>query len=232
MAPDGSSLRVSYGLLNLTHRDGHEQPKPLEPGRWYQVRLQLNDIAHAFPAGHRIRLAVSTSYWPRVWPSPEPVTLTLYTGTSRLRLPVRTPRAEDASLADFAEPESAPPGAHRVLSPARRARVLKQDVATGQTVVETVKDRGRAHLQDIDLTIGAAATDRYALMGDDPLSARHENAYRVAMERGDWKVRTEADTVMTCTKEDFLLSARLDAYEGDTRIFSRSWSRRIPRDGT
>ena len=60
VAPDGASLRVSYGLLNLTHRDGHEHPEPLEPGRRYPVRLQLNDAAHAFPAGHRIRLALST----------------------------------------------------------------------------------------------------------------------------------------------------------------------------
>ena len=41
--PDGASLRVSYGVLNLTHRDGHETPQPLVPGERYQVRIQLND---------------------------------------------------------------------------------------------------------------------------------------------------------------------------------------------
>lgn len=35
VAPDGSSLRVSYGLLNLCHRDSHEFPQPLVPGRFY-----------------------------------------------------------------------------------------------------------------------------------------------------------------------------------------------------
>src|SRR3546814_11990778 len=83
VAPDGSSLRVSYGLLNLTHRDSHETPTPLEPGRRYKVRVKLNDIAHAFPAGHRIRVAVSHAYWPIAWPSTEPVALTLHTGVSR-----------------------------------------------------------------------------------------------------------------------------------------------------
>src|SRR4029453_7579693 len=77
VAPDGASLRVSYGLLNLTHRDGHEHPTPLEPGKRYRVRVPLNDIAHAFPAWHRVRIAVSSSYWPIAWPSPEPVTLTV-----------------------------------------------------------------------------------------------------------------------------------------------------------
>jgi putative CocE/NonD family hydrolase len=64
--PDGVSSLVSYGVLNLTHREGHEWPEPLEPGTFYPVRVQLNDIAHAFPAGSRIRLALSTAYWPIV----------------------------------------------------------------------------------------------------------------------------------------------------------------------
>ena len=33
VAPDGAATRVSYGLLNLTHRDGHEHPEPLTPGQ-------------------------------------------------------------------------------------------------------------------------------------------------------------------------------------------------------
>ena len=84
VAPDGASLRVTYGLLNLTHRASHEHPEPLEPGRRYPMRLQLNDVAHAFPAGHRIRLALSTTYWPIAWPSPEAATVTVSTAGSRL----------------------------------------------------------------------------------------------------------------------------------------------------
>ena len=33
VSPDGSSLRVSYAVLNLTHRNGHEAPAPLVPGK-------------------------------------------------------------------------------------------------------------------------------------------------------------------------------------------------------
>ena len=100
VAPDGASTRVTYGVLNLTHRDSHEHPEPLEPGRMYRVRIQLNDIAHKFSPGHRIRLALSNSMWPIFWPSPEQVSLTLKGGT--LILPVRRPRDEDANLAPFA----------------------------------------------------------------------------------------------------------------------------------
>ena len=86
VAPDGSSTLVTYGLLNLTHRDGHEHPQALVPGRMYRVEIALNDIAQAFPAGHRIRLALATSHWPIAWPSPEMATLlALDRGTARCR---------------------------------------------------------------------------------------------------------------------------------------------------
>ena len=98
IAPDGASTRVTYAVLNLTHRDSHEKPRALKPGKAYTVRVQMNDIAHAFPAGHRIRLAISTCYWPLAWPAPEAATLTLTTGASTLTLPVRAPRAVVALL--------------------------------------------------------------------------------------------------------------------------------------
>ncbi len=61
VAPDGVSSRISYGVLNLCHRDGHEAPAPLEPGRWFRVRLALDDLGENVPAGHRLRLGLSTS---------------------------------------------------------------------------------------------------------------------------------------------------------------------------
>ncbi|HXH03648.1 MAG TPA: CocE/NonD family hydrolase, partial [Candidatus Competibacteraceae bacterium] len=70
VAADGASARVSYGVFNLTHRDSHADPTALEPGRRYRAVFRLNDCAHAFPAGHRLRLALSTAYWPLVWPAP------------------------------------------------------------------------------------------------------------------------------------------------------------------
>ena len=58
--PSGESLRVSYGVLNLTHRESHEQPALLAIGERYRVRIQLNDAGSVFPAGHKVRLAIST----------------------------------------------------------------------------------------------------------------------------------------------------------------------------
>ena len=42
--PDGASERVSYGLLNLTHRESHEHPSALQPGRRYRVRVRPSHL--------------------------------------------------------------------------------------------------------------------------------------------------------------------------------------------
>ena len=91
VAPDGASTLIARGVLNLTHREGHDRVVPLVPGEPVTVRVPMQSTAYAVPAGHALRLAVSPTYWPWIWPSPEPVTLTVVSGgASRLELPVRS----------------------------------------------------------------------------------------------------------------------------------------------
>ena len=233
VAPHGSSTRVSYGLLNLSHREGHERPEPLEPGRRYQVRLRLNDIAHAFPRGHRIRLAVSTSYWPMVWPSPEPATLSLFPGGSRLELPVRPPRREDDELRPFAPPEQGP--THTRLRPARFRRSIERDLATEETVQVVEEDGGElegaalARVDAIDLEMGTQVSRRYRITEHDPLAARAEVRHETLLRRDGWEVKVETRTELTSDAEEFFLRAELRAWEGAELGFERKWDERIPR---
>jgi hypothetical protein len=228
--PDGASTRVTYTLFNLTHRDSHEHPAPLEPGKRYRVRIAMNHIAHAFLPGHRLRVALSTSYWPQMWPAPEPVTLTLHPGSSRLELPVRVPRAEDAGLAPFAPPVGAPPLDDEELRPGGTGRTVTTDVASGVTTVVMDKDSGGARLKAIDLAVDSAAVETYRVAVGDPASAAGHIAYRQSMTRGDWSVRTETRSTLKLTPTAFLVTAELDAYEGERRTFSTSESFAIPRD--
>jgi putative CocE/NonD family hydrolase len=94
VAPDGASTLVSWGMLNLTHRDSHEEPAPLEPGRRYRVTVQLRMMGYRLAAGHRWRVGISPTFARHAWPSPETVRLRLHAGAGcRLRLPLRTPQA-------------------------------------------------------------------------------------------------------------------------------------------
>ena len=229
VAPTGASTRVTYGLLNLMFREGFANPKPIAPGERYRVAVKLNDIAHAFPQGHRMRLAISTGYWPLVWPSPEPVRLALVAGASTLTIPVRAPRPEDERLPAFGPPESSPALAHVAEHPYRRSRSISRDVATGEVTIETIKDRGRYRLNDTGVTYSGKGVDRYHMRDGQPLSARIDSFYEIGLEGPGWHTRTECRTVVTATKAEFLVSASLDAYEGEARVFADTYSARVPR---
>ena len=230
VAPDGAATRVSYGLLNLTHRESHEHPTALQPGQRYRVRVQLNDVAQSFPAGHRIRLALSTAYWPIAWPAPEPVTLTLYAGASALTLPVRPPDPADAALPPLPAVETAPALPVTALGPARTERIVHHSVTGGNATLEWTQDSGPHRYDDIDLTVHTVAADRFTIRPDDPLSARAEVAWTVRLARGDWRVETRTRTVLTATRDTFELVAALEALEGDTPVHEQRWERSIPRD--
>jgi len=230
VAADGKATRVTYGLLNLTHRDGHAQPQPLVPGQGYRVRVRLNEVAQSFPAGHRIRLSLSTSYWPLAWPPPEPVQLTVRTGASAIRLPVRSTRELDGRLRGFEEPEAAPEQALTLLRPEEHQWRVLRDLAADVSTLEVVNDEGTYRVEDADLEVERRTTEWYTFANDDFASPRGETYCIRGFRRGDWAVRTVTRTVLTCDAEHFHIRAELDAFEGDTRVFSRNWSTRIRRD--
>jgi putative CocE/NonD family hydrolase len=200
--PTEESLRVSFGVLNLTHRDGHAEPTPLVPGQRYQVRIQLNDAGSTFPAGHRIRLGLSTTYWPMVWPAPEPATVTILGGA--LDFPVRPARAE--SLRPLPAPESAPPERPRQIRP------------------------GVVRFDRIGLEVGNEWKFSNDLRGDDPLSAVAEMSRITTIAREAWKARIEASMRMSCTRETFRLQASICAFDGATELCHRAWDESIKRD--
>jgi putative CocE/NonD family hydrolase len=203
----GESLRVSYGTLNLTHRDGHERPAPLAIGERYRMRIQLNDAGSVFPAGHRVRLALSTAYWPMIWPSPEKATLLISGGT--LDLPVRPPRAKDALLSPLPAPESAPP---------EKPTIIRR----GDMRIERI-DR-------IGLELGMQSKSYLHVEEDDPLSAVADLRRTWTMSREAWQIRTETQMRLSCTRDIFLLQGSLRAWEGANEVRRREWDRSIPRD--
>jgi putative CocE/NonD family hydrolase len=226
---DGTSALVSRGLLNLAHRESHEHPSPLEPGRRYEVRVPLDFTAYSFPAGHRLRVAVSPTYWPWAWPSPEPVTLTLHAG--RVELPERPARPEDADLPEFEEPEHSAPLRIEAVAAGPGGRSLRRDLGAG--VVEQVFDwdlGGSQRLVDIDLETSDASHTVYAIQEGDPLSASVRFHATSGMGRGDWHMRSEVTSAMTSDAKAFHVTTLLEVYEGAARIFARTWAQRFPRD--
>jgi len=230
VAPDGSVGRVTYGLLNLCHRQSHAEPTPLEPGRRYRVRLQLDDIGYGFAPGHRLRIALSTAYWPMAWPSPEAATLTIQAGRSSLELPLRPPEAGPPVALPPAE--SAPDADFAYLRAPANSRRVVQEVGSGETRVEILDDFGCERLAD-GLESDMVARETWTIRPADPLSARGETHWSTGYARGDWRVRTETRARLWADATHFQVEGELEAYEGEGAaerlVTKRRFRRRLRR---
>ena len=231
VAPDGASTLVTWGLLNLTHRDSHEAPEPAEPGKRYRVTVQLRMMGYQLAAGHRWRVSLSPTFTRHAWPSPELVQLTLFTGEGcRLRLPVRTPQPGDDALPAFEPAEISPPLAVARVRTSRRVHTVTQDHMDGWTTMTMESDEGRLRFLDNGLETDHRSIETFKVRDGDPLSTSEHIQTVIEFQRGDWRVRVETDSLMTADASHFHLSNQLDAYEGDVRVFRKSWTTAIPRD--
>jgi putative CocE/NonD family hydrolase len=232
VAPTGASALVTRGLLNLTHRQGHGSPERLVPGEPMAVTVRLRSMAYAFPAGHRIRLALSATYWPWAWPSPEPVTLTFLTGgASELVLPVRPPRADDAALRPFDVPEGPPPLEIEIVEPSQTGRRISYDVVAGRwKLVADLSYFGSFRIAESGLEYRERGRDTFTIVEREPLAAEAGSSWSIAIGRGGWQTRVETESRMTGDSDAFRVTNALEAYEGNTRVFAKAWQFSVPRD--
>lgn len=228
VAPDGVSHRISVAVLNLSHRSSHERPAPLTPGKRYRLRIKLDDVGYRVPEGHRLRVAISTEYWPMIWPARKPVTLTIHTGASCLELPVRRDAGQPpVSIAPTALPE--PAGFEYLRQPSSDRTVLR-DLISNETIIERTDDHGLKRFAGHGLEAGSSSSETYVMAGSDPLSARASTRWSTETGRGDWRVKTISTSSMRADETQFFLEAELVAFEGDKEVLRRQWKETIPRD--
>ena len=63
--PDGYAQNLADGILRARYRHGYDRTELLEPGEVAEYRIKLAAISNLFKAGHRIRLDVTSSNFPR-----------------------------------------------------------------------------------------------------------------------------------------------------------------------
>jgi predicted acyl esterase len=227
IAPDGSSLLIARGLLNLSHRRSHLEIVPMVAGESTVVRVPLDLTGHAFAPGHRIRLAISSGYWPFAWPPPDNVALELLLGSeTRLELPVRDPASSEDPIPEFGPPEQTAPAPGPVRhTPWRR---LERDVATGRVTVEVGSDE---HSRLDRLEFGERVTRRFTIYAGEQLSARADCEGHHFLSRDGWRIAIRLRTSMSATADSFLVTKDLDAFEGDVCVHSARSAVEVPRDG-
>ncbi|MEU1145424.1 CocE/NonD family hydrolase [Streptomyces sp. NPDC005863] len=232
VAPDGSSTLVTRGVLNLSARNGRDRADAWPLGATEDVTFELNGIGHTFPPGHRIRLAVSSAYWPWIWPQADSVGFTLDPVGSTLELPVREGDLDPTITFEPAE-QSAPLGVvyPATLDEQRPERLVVRDVAKGEWRLEVDPRYGGTRVYPDGLEFTEDAVETYTIQEDDPLSARTRSDWRIRLHRPElgWDVTVETRSEITCDAADFITANEVVCRDGGEVVFHRTWEKRIRR---
>ena len=225
--PDGTATRVTYGVLNLAHRDGNAEPKAMVKGQKTTVRLVLDACGYCFGIGHRIRLSLSTSYWPTILPAPTDPGLTIDTGSIALDLPML---GEHDTIV-MPEPENPDPlPTYIEHAPSETRRSVERDLTNGKTNYRIYEDTGLFEHPGTGLSTRQLRDEVWSIAAGEPLSMTGISIWTCDMARPGWFVRTVCVASIACTQTEWVISAQVKAFEGETQIFEKTFGKAIARD--
>lgn len=193
-------------------------------------------IAHQLPAGHRWRVAISPTYWPWLWPSPKPVTITLFSGRDcHLALPVRIPKGDDETLPPYAPAERAAPLPVQVLRTPSQRKGHHYDIVQRHLHHFDEIDSGRQLQLGNGIERDAMTRNYFDLHEADPCSAQVRCTHTISLKRTHgpdaFAIRIETVSTMSADRETFYVTNVLEAYEGTVRVFAKTWDFAVARDG-
>ena len=228
--PDGSSTLITRGILNLSQRNGKSNPEVMIPGKVVEVMVELNHTAYVVPKGHKLRLAVSTSYWPIAWPAPTNTCLTIYSGSSLLKLPVLGKNATTEALTDFSKNTLEEEDPTTTMREFRHNRKFSFDTKQNLNVLEIKADNGKMKIKENGIEIGSKSLYRFSIGESDPLSAIAEYEWEWEYGRDNWQTKTHTYTRITSDLNHFYLYAVLIAWENNKQVFKKVWDEQFKRD--
>lgn len=224
----GRAALISFGVLNLTHAKSHAAPEPLAPGAPVSIQLQLNACGQRIAKGQKLRLGLSTAYWPVIWPSQSSVTVTLE--QPRLDLPLRAPCALDDQLAPFREAEGALPLETETLSEWAYRRARQIDYATGVETFERISDSGEDLHKHTGIATRSTTSEVFSIHPSDPNTASGRCKWTKSFARGGWRAEVETEVTVQALAQAWRVAARLTARQGDELVAEREWREDIARD--
>ena len=234
VAPDGQVTQVAGAAFNGTHRFSAREPEDVVPGEVFGLEINLHFTSWVFPAGHRIRVAISNSQWPMLWPSSIPMTSTLAIGTetgSRVLLPV-VPVGEERQPS-FKDPQPDPvlPG----------FTTLDSGNSTGYAAITSVqRDPETGETFGIATNTGAKQYPWGITRFEEEIEHRTSDAnpaitsvvgrYKLTEELKDRLLEFEQTVEFTSDAENFYLKFHRWVIENGEMYAEKSWEEVLPRD--
>ena len=228
VAPDGKSTRIAIGAINLSLSDDLASIRALEPDRACRVAIPLGALCHRFSNGHRIRIALSTTYWPMVWPSRRPCRVTLHHGGAVFSFGGRP--STSRRWTGFGEADGLAPLESDSLSPEEFRRDVTRDVANGSTSVTLSDASGETRLRPHDLVHWNTTERRYVITDGDPSSATLTIDRALGIRRASFNANTHVCARLTADETRFSWSLDMTARSRGRVVSHRTWSGRTIRE--
>nr|WP_295667452.1 CocE/NonD family hydrolase [Sphingomonas sp.] len=209
--PDGTSWRIGYGLLDLTHRNGHAAPEPVVPGKAFNIALDLGFLAQRLQAGERLRVAISEGLWPLVWPSPDSPTLTLYPDASAITLPIRAAPLVEPAMPIATVDIAADAGAVKVT----------MDIDGDAIRVSGVWPDTRRTSANGTILSGFGPNTDASIVRDKPNTCRWTGEKVSRYRRGDWDCSLRVTFAVVESQSSWVVDERIEAFQNGKRVFDR-----------
>ncbi|MEM0936212.1 MAG: CocE/NonD family hydrolase [Pseudomonadota bacterium] len=225
VGPDGRTALIARTIRNLALDDRLDAPRVPLP-RERHLALLFPTTAYAIAPGHRLRLALSLSYWPLLWPTPHATRIRLNGGALTLPLLRGTPRSLSATLPPVEDLPRKP--AFQRCDQGSLTRQAQID-ASGTHHTRWHQPMTAVHHRDIDTTFAHETRATFQLGVHDPLSAMATFAHHARYARPDGTARIESVLKAHCDAAHFYLTGSLDVRWDAERIGERRWEAKIPR---
>lgn len=218
---EGRSRRISQGNGNPARENAHAPRRPLVAGERRHVIVEMHPTSVVVPAGARLRVAVSGSDFPELWPTPEPYDLTVHRGGeqgSGIDLPVALAREVPLPAPAFRRPMA---NIHDVEDDTVTTDVVHCDLGGRAVAFET---RGKS----VENVRGGAVlvSDHHATVATDAdrpwaTAVRADSRFEVRQRIGTIVIRVQ--TLLTA----FTASATADVRVDGVSVFQRDWRKSL-----
>lgn len=216
VAADGRSARITFGIHRLERPD-------VPAGQAFKVVLPLKGVAYRFSPGCRVRLALSTTYWPMAWAEPGQGAVKLFAHTAVFRLPSRPDSVLDRAQ-PFGPARSASALAHEVLAAEVTSRQVLWDAASGthRLTMDAIRQKTRIG----ELSFDGEGHETYDI-GATPESAHWKAVRTQRYHRTGWHIELQSETSLRWQDDALVLTSRYEARENQQVVFERKWEQQF-----
>jgi putative CocE/NonD family hydrolase len=228
--PNGTVSLVTGALLNGSQRLSRLSPESLTPGETYDLEIEMHFTTWTFKPGHRLRLAVSNSLFPMIWPTPYPMTTKLMVGDANtcLELPVIPLQGRKGPNFRAPEPREQRPDARYLGGEGWPHGIyeLKKDLwnSTVSVVWQGTNDfeiQGRQYL--------TYEKNYFETNDENPAQScfRGEAGHRIKFKDRELYLRTTID--LHSDNKNFKVTIVREIFENDILVRKKEWKETIPR---